>query len=168
MEVINDCLKQFRDVPDVTKWPEVSFLQAHEPGLHQVFISDLNEAQMALAAGNWKSATVVAASVMEALLHWWLGKQASLKVEKNLQAMIESAVNHNLFMPSTSTISNFDKTEAEGKKGAAICAANYRNLIHADKSKRLATTCSRASAWQVFGATLMVADAIGRKLTASP
>jgi hypothetical protein len=70
----------------------------------------------------------------------------------------------NLFDPPATMDATYDRSEAESRKGAAMCAANYRNLIHADKATRLEATCSRASAWTTLGTTLMVAEAIGKKL----
>ena len=158
-------LSKFLDIEFPNRWPEITSLAKNDVDPHKRLCADLDEAHSSLIAQNWKAATVVSASVMEALLAWWLSA-IQVAVPNGLAGMIDTAAKapNSLFDPPATMDPKYDRSEAESRKGAAMCAANYRNLIHAEKAERLKATCSRASAWQTFGATLMVAEAIGRKL----
>jgi hypothetical protein len=165
-KVIYDSLLQYRDIAQPDRWHELGFLRDREEELLMRLCSDLDEAHSSLVAQNWKAATVVSASVMEALLSWWIKEKKLPNPHDKLAAMIElvAKVPQSLFDPPATMDPKYDRSEADSRKGAAMCAANYRNLIHAEKAERLKATCSRASAWQTFGATLTVAEAIGKKL----
>jgi hypothetical protein len=165
-KVIYDSLQRYRDVAPPNRWHELGFLKTHDLELWIRLCSDLDEAHSSLVAQNWKAATVVSASVMETLLSWWIKEKQLSKPPDKLAAMIDRVAEapQDLFDPPATMDPKYDRSEAESRKGAAMCSANYRNLIHADKATRLEATCSRASAWQTFGATLMVAEAIGKKL----
>jgi hypothetical protein len=164
LTAIREILGKFRDVASPERWLEILFLANVDPELHKRLCSDLDEAHSSLVAQNWKAATVVSASVMEALLHWWLQDKETLTSNTALSVFIKRASdNHGLFKSSSSNDTK-DAGDEKSKKEVAMCAANYRNLIHADKAKRLKTTCTRATAWTTFGATLTVAEAIGKKL----
>jgi hypothetical protein len=166
LSAIRTILDKFRDVESPDRWPEILYLAKSDPDLHKQLCCDLDEAHSSLVAQNWKAATVVSASVMEALLSWWIKEKKLPDPPDKLTPMIDFVGKspHCLFDPPATMDPKYDRSEAESRKGAAMCAANYRNLIHADKATRLQATCSRASAWQTFGATLMVAEAVGRNL----
>jgi hypothetical protein len=109
---------------------------------------DISAANSALSNGEWKAATVLAGSVVEALLLWKLQQQSSsivstavakvnLKVDSNpinwnLYVYIEVAAELKLIKPDT----------------AAQCrlAKDFRNLIHPGRAQRLGQVCNRATA----------------------
>jgi hypothetical protein len=68
IEAIYSVLSEFRDLPIEQKWPEIAYLAQLDPELWSQLNKDLGEAHSSLVTQNWKAATVVAASVMEALL----------------------------------------------------------------------------------------------------
>ena len=162
MVVIRNALCEFRSTTKANQWPEIGFMETIDSDLWLQLCIDLDEVHKALSVKSWKAATVVSASVMEALLANWLRSKLTNAPEK-LSAMIDEAAKLGLFDPPIGANAKYERTEAVSKKGAAMCAANYRNLIHSDKAARMLSTCTRASAWETLGATLMVAEAIGAK-----
>ena len=162
MGVIRNALCEYRSTTNANQWPEIGSMEIIDSDLWLHLCIDLDEVHKALSVKSWKAATVVSASVMEALLANWLRPKFANPPEK-LSTMIDEAAKLGLFDPLTSANPKYERTEAVSKKGAAMCAANYRNLIHSDKAASMVSTCTRASAWETLGATLMVAEAIGAK-----
>jgi hypothetical protein len=111
---------------------------------------DLGDVNRALQNGEWKAATVLAGSVVEALLLWALQRRKSTEVaakeaavsqpiEKwSLGALIELACDTGLIKGGTRTVAD------EGK--------DYRNLIHPGRATRLGKKCNRATALIGVGA----------------
>jgi hypothetical protein len=162
--LIYETLRKFRGSTAEDRWDEIDFLKSSQSDFWSQLCVDLDEAYSSIAAQNWKAATVVSASVMEALLHWWLRGKETTSSNMALSTLINLASDkHGLFKSSSND--QKDAGDEKSKKEVAMCAANYRNLIHADKATRLKATCSRATAWTAFGATLMVTEAIGKKIS---
>jgi len=126
---------------------------------------DLGELNRALQNGEWKSATVLAGSIVEAFLLWGLqnrkteaeirataaslGKVIDLTkrpLERwELYELIEYAHATNLISPST--------------RAAADQGRDFRNLIHPGRVQRLAKKCNRSTALLGAGAAeAVIAD----------
>lgn len=125
----------------------------------RAILVDIGAIERALAGGEWKSATVVAGSVIEALLLQGLlklnatdfaagrtatksaggGKKAPTDPHKWVLAQyIAGSEAAGLIEPDT----------------AASCglAKNYRNFIHPGRATRLGTPCDRGTAYAAVGA----------------
>lgn len=137
---------------------ELPFLGG-DPKLQENLRLDLSHAERALVNGEWKAATVLAGSVLEALLFWALsharyhaGALAAKSVPKkpldewHLSHYIAAAEELGLiFTPDTIT--------------EAKLAQNYRNLIHPGREARLGQRCDKGTA-QVAAAAVahVIAD----------
>jgi hypothetical protein len=122
---------------------------------------DISEVEAALSQSEWKSATVVGGSVIEALLWWALDQQRT-------KAQIEGAK-----LPSNVTkqpLENWDLhqyVEVASILGitkpstAALVrlAKDFRNLVHPGRAIRLAQKCDRGTARAVAaGLDLVIRD----------
>lgn len=118
-----------------------------DPLLQSSLRQDVSWAGSALRNREWKAATVLAGSVIEALLLWELKQfhpQPIPEIQRRpldrwyLPDYIEAAKQLGCVKPET-------VTDAEK-------AQNYRNLIHAGRESRLSETCDLGSAHIAIGA----------------
>jgi hypothetical protein len=123
--------------------------------------SDISATNQALVGGEWKAATVLAGSAIEALLLWGVQqppaptamvtaiatliqsgalarKPPANPVEWTLHQFIEVAAELRLIKPDTQT--------------AARLAKDFRNLIHPGRVARLGQVCDRATALSAVAA----------------
>ena len=131
---------------------EISFIPDNE--LRESLRRDLSAVNMALTNGEWKAATVLAGSVIEALLLWALQrnttaakdvfsklglKGVAADLEKwDLHAYIEVAADLNVIESQTAT--------------QCRLAKDFRNLIHPGRAERLGQQCNRATALSAVAA----------------
>lgn len=110
---------------------------------------DLSTASSALHNGEWKASTVLAGSVVEALLLWSIksnpgplarlsSKPASAPEKWMLDDLINVSLTLNLIGPNTAT--------------HARLAKDFRNLIHPGRAQRLQQVCDRATALTALAA----------------
>ena len=126
---------------------------------------DISAATSALNNHEYKASTVLAGSVIEALLLWGLNeldeqevrnKTAPLKPPKNsldtwrLSDLIKAANACNLIDETTTR--------------QAELAQDFRNLIHPGRATRLAATCTLGTAY----AALAAVDMVAARLNSSP
>ncbi len=143
------------DCPDefpVSGTSELNFIPDND--FRESLRRDISTVNSALSNGEWKAATVLAGSVIEALLLWALqrhtsgAKAAFLKLglkgvaadlEKwDLHAYIEVAADLKTIKPETTT--------------QCRLAKDFRNLIHPGRAQRLGQECNRATALSVVAA----------------
>jgi hypothetical protein len=118
-----------------------------EPVLKAGLRLDISWASSALRNREWKAATVIAGSVIEALLYWELEQHPKDEVPKVHKGALDT-----WYLPDY-----IDATEALGcvKKEtitAARLAKNYRNLIHHGRALRLGEACDQGTAHVAIGA----------------
>jgi hypothetical protein len=127
-----------------------------DPELGADLHRDLGEANRALQNGEWKATTVLAGSIVEALLLWALQTRKTPTDIQNAAAALGKAVNArpldrwDLF----ELIESAHDTGLIGAstKAAADQAKDFRNLIHPGRAMRLAKKCNRATALLGMGA----------------
>jgi hypothetical protein len=127
-----------------------------DPELRADLHRDLGEANRALQNGEWKATTVLAGSIVEALLLWALQTRKTPTDIQNATAALGKAVNArpldrwDLF----ELIESAHDTDLIGAstKAAADQAKDFRNLIHPGRAMRLAKKCNRATALLGMGA----------------
>ncbi len=128
---------------------ELDFIQDEE--FRQSLRLDISSAKKHLAEGEWKSATVMAGSAVEALLLWVLIKKQQERPEK-LVAAIE-----NLKIKRGSELNNWHLDEfvqvsrhlglvGEETTTQAGLTNNFRNLIHPGRVNQLGQKCDEATA----------------------
>jgi hypothetical protein len=116
---------------------------------------DLSDAASALRNGEWKAATILSGSVIEALLFWELAihqptDDATLQsifkkplAEWDLHHYLEGAKRLGCLLPATISV--------------ADQAKEFRNLIHPGRAQRLKTACDLGTAHVAIGAVDHVA-----------
>lgn len=120
-----------------------------DPELRADLHRDLGEVNRSLHNGEWKGATVLAGSIVEALLLWALQTKKTPVDIQNAATALGKSINlgnrplerwelHELieYAHATSLIS--DATRATADQGR-----DFRNLIHPGKAIRLAQKCNR-------------------------
>jgi len=135
-------------LPDVLPSVETATLPfIDDPVLKASLRLDISWASSALRGREWKAATLLAGSVIEALLFWELQQHPLNKVPKvqngpldkwHLPQYIEAA--EQLMCVKGDTIT------------AARLAKNYRNLIHHGRALRLGEACDQGTAHVAIGA----------------
>jgi len=121
---------------------------------------DISATNQALSNGEWKAATVLAGSVIEALLLWELIQHDQEEVKGAINALLDEKIlnidpGRNLDKWKLhSFIEVAAKLEAIGKDTAqqARLAREYRNLIHPGREKRLGQKCDRGTALSAVAA----------------
>jgi len=136
-----------------------------DPELRERIRLDMSTAHRALAEGEYKAATVLAGSAVEALLLWKIQERekqkpgvlapiiAALKLNADpenwvLHQYIEVALQLKLIAPETVT--------------QASQARDFRNLIHPGLAKRKAQKCDRGTAHAALSAVELVARDVAK------
>ena len=140
-----------------------------DPALQASLRLDISSANHDLANAEWKSATVLAASVVESLLLWSLTQRPTANIIAAIAALAARPVPFHCPDPPLDrpawTLRPYIEVAAELKiitERTAIQArqaADYRNLIHPGRAQRLAQHCSRGTALAAVAALeLVVSD----------
>lgn len=140
--VIRYILAECPDDPVAVVVRELHFL--NDPEFEAELGQDIEEAKRALANREWKSATVVGASAVEALLLWAIErKQPDPSHDKwDLVQIIPAAASLRLIEEDT-------KQEAD-------LARSFRNFIHPGRVRRMGKRCDEGTAHGVRSAVLHV------------
>jgi hypothetical protein len=155
---IRDALAKCPDESPAPGTSELSFIP--DADLRTNLRNDIGAINRALSNGEWKAATVLAGSTIEALLLWDLKNRHTTRVPAAVSALvanstlrqrppsdleqwvlhqyIEVAANLGTIKPDTAT--------------AARLAKDFRNLIHPGRAQRLGQTCDRGTAQVCVGA----------------
>jgi hypothetical protein len=132
---------------------------------------DLGEVNHALSNGEWKAATVLAGSVVEALLLWALQnrrteaeiiRSAATRLGRKIDLRRRPLEAWNL----SELIEYAEATEvitSETKAGADL-GKDFRNLIHPGRAARLSKQCDRSTALFAVGAVEAVMANLARSL----
>jgi hypothetical protein len=143
-----------------------------DPNLREVLHRDIGEVERALHNGEWKAATVLAGSVIEALLLWACQSQADLAVVIIAANAVVDAGRLKKTPPSN--IERWDLSElvavthelglitASTRDAANLCR-EYRNLIHPGRAQRVSAECHRGTAYSSVGAMEAIAVDLGKR-----
>jgi hypothetical protein len=143
------------------KTPDLPFVTDQE--LKVSLRGDLDQAYRALEAGQWKSATVMAGAVLEALLLWILKPQP-------WQASVSRAVAKAKLAstPETWQLADYISVAADSqlisneiRRQCDLCK-NFRNLIHPGREIRLGQAATRGRALGSLAAVELVIEALNR------
>jgi len=146
-------------IPDSVPAPETKGLEfIEDDALRDSIRLDLSDAASALRNNEWKAATVLAGSVIEALILWELTQHVPCDQSKltsisskslevwDLHHYLEGAAELGCLLPSTIKV--------------ADQAKEFRNLIHPGRAQRRDTVCDLGTAHVAVGA----ADHVARDL----
>jgi hypothetical protein len=116
---------------------------------------DVSTAHTALMNGEWKPATVIAGSVVEALLLWSLQQRSATDIATSTKSLqlsrdpkdLLSWILHPL-IEVASDLKILNKTTTDQCR----IAKDFRNLIHPGRAERLNTRCNRGTALSAVAA----------------
>jgi hypothetical protein len=172
MSRIRGALAKCPDEPISESTSAMNFITDND--LRQSLHRDLSAIDRALSNGEWKAATVLAGSVIEALLLW------SLQLPKLQRADIDAAIEkvtgegfltrkpvgplerwdlHDYIEIATQLGIIKSETTTQTR-----LAKDFRNLIHPGRAQRLAQKCDRATAFAAISAMDLVVRDIGKEL----
>ncbi|MFC1862901.1 hypothetical protein ACFL1Z_02990, partial [Thermodesulfobacteriota bacterium] len=150
--------KHLIDLKDEGIQPETTELNfITDPDLRQLLRLDISIVNKALENGEWKAATVLGGSIIEALLLWKIQENETTNTGSAKKA-IQSLKLDGTFKKSPSKDKNewtlYHLIEVSAiiglikKETADQCriAKDFRNLIHPGRAKRLAINCDRGTA----------------------
>ena len=158
-------LTTLRQCPDERPSPNATRLDfLADPELAASIMLDEGAASRALALGEWKTATVLAGSAIEALLLNCLQRPAVF-------ALITSAGIANAAIPAALERWTLDDLITAAERVNAIeprtvtqarLAKDFRNLIHPGRAQRLGQRCDRGTAFGAMSALDFVVNDIRR------
>jgi len=130
---------------------ELSFVADRE--LRESLRIDISAVNNALSNGEWKAATVLAGSVIEALLLWALHLEDATKVTRTANSLVGNV----LQQKPNSDLERWNLHEyievsaaldiiSPDTAAQARLAKDFRNLIHPGRAARLGQTCNRGTA----------------------
>jgi hypothetical protein len=153
--------------PDAIPSPATAALAfVTDPDLKESLRLDISSANHHLAYGEWKSATVLAASVVESLLLWALNLRNPADIATATGALAARPVPFRCpalplddpgwrLRPYIEVAAELhmivERTAIQARQ-----AAEYRNLIHPGRAQRLAQQCSRGTALAAVSALELV------------
>ncbi len=166
--IVRDALLKCPDRLPSDEANELAFIG--DPEFRKDLRADLGEVDRALKNADWKAATVLAGSVIEALLLWKLRQQDSKNVTETI-ASLPKGITRMLKPVGELDQWNLDQHIRVAK---ALClvqddtltlaelAKDYRNLIHPGKSQRMDIRCDRGTALATIAALEHVARDLSR------
>jgi hypothetical protein len=147
----NNPLTLMRDVlakcPDESPAPSASELDfISNPDLRMNLRVDISAINRALSNGEWKAATVLAGSVIEALLLWALQQRSDLAQASQITPKLPNKPLDEWHLPEYIEAADRLKILRESTVAQAKLAQNFRNLIHPGRAQRLGQNCDRGTA----------------------
>jgi hypothetical protein len=150
--LIRQALVRCADQAPTQGTAELTFIQ--DTDFRESLRRDVSAANNALRDGEWKAATVLAGSVVEALLLWALQQKTKAEITASVGRLIAAAI---LKKKPSTNVENWGldpliEVAAELKvinANTAVLtreAKDYRNLIHPGRTVRLGQTCNRGTA----------------------
>jgi len=164
ISIVRKHMASLKDEGPSESAPSLGFVSAQD--LRDSLRSDLTAVDSALGNGEWKAATVLAGSVVEALLLDALQHRTAHNAVLNMAKRLRSTKILSKEPPSDlSKWDLFTMTEvcfglgliSENTASQCRIAREFRNLIHPGKQQRLQQTCDRATALAAVAAAEMVA-----------
>jgi hypothetical protein len=155
VRVVRDSLVKCKDEAPASSTADLPFIT--DDDLRQSLRTDIEVISRTLRNGDWKAATMLGGSVIEALLLWGLqNKCLGSEIENAAAALTVTKVfNQN---PSNSSLDFWNlhnyievaaylKIISDETADQTRLAKQFRNLIHPGRVQRLAQKCDRATAY---------------------
>ncbi len=159
-------LKALRNCPDEYPSPKTSTLAFIDDDEFRTSLRlDLETTEQAINNSEWKAATVLAGSIVEALLLWKLRKEAPSKIETMLSTMKDSSQRLKPFTQLESwdlwqyiTVASSLGLISDQGKAQANLTKDFRNFIHPGKSIRTREKCTRSTALIALATAIRIID----------
>lgn len=161
-----------RDCPDEAANSEITALAAiNDLAAREDIRIDMANAHRALGNGEFKAATVLAGSVIEALLLWRIQQKSDAEIDAALAVVSVTLKAAGKKTPDKRGIEYWHLSDFIGvarqlgilddleSKGAEL-AGEFRNLIHPGRVLRTGSRCDQATALTALGAMERIASAI--------
>jgi hypothetical protein len=137
---------------------ELTFIQPSD--FRESLRIDLSAANRALTNAEWKAATIIAGSVIEALLLWALQQEDSVKVMTAINTLLSNGVLKQRAHTDLERWNLHEYLEVAAEIGViraetadqARLAKDFRNLIHPGRAARLGQACNRGTALSAMAA----------------
>lgn len=130
--------------------------------LREALRTDISAANSALMNHEYKAATVIAGSVVEALLLWALETYGDANVRAAVRGVPPEPLNK-WMLGSMVPAAHACKLVTDDTRKQAELAQNFRNLIHPGRQARLQEKCDRGSALATLAAVERVAVDLANK-----
>jgi hypothetical protein len=164
---VRDAFAKCGDESPAPGTSELKFIA--DPDLRTNLRNDIGAINRALANGEWKAATVLAGSAIEALLLWdlqnrrqatYLAAVSALVAKKTLQKQPPSDLENWVLHHYIEITAHLGVIKPDTATEARL-AKDFRNLIHPGRAQRLGQTCDRGTALSCVAAL----DHVVRDLT---
>lgn len=160
--VLREILAQCSDTPLAQRRGSLKFIRQRD--LRETLLKDIAEAEGAFAGGEWKAATVLAGSVVEALLLWAVNK---LPPTARSSAVAASLGSGSIKKAPKGNPEDWVLSELIAVAGAAKIikddtirqadqARDFRNLIHPGRAQRLGQQANRGTTLAALAAVEFV------------
>jgi hypothetical protein len=167
LEIIRTALVNCPDQSPAPATSELKFIT--DADLQRSLRNDIGGVTRALSNGEWKAATILAGSAIEALLLWSLSQHPQADITLAITGLLN---NGELTRPPDPNLERWDLHEfSEVAANLKIIqkdthietrlAREFRNLIHPGRAQRLGQTCDRGTAL----ASVAALDHVVRDLT---
>lgn len=165
--LLRRALESCPDEPVAAQAKRLTFIA--DKDLQEALAADMSAIDRALSNAEWKAATVLGGSFVEALLLWALNQQPIALVQAKAKALVKEKTLHR--QPDTN-IEKWDlhqyitvatKMQLTAPETLQQCdlLRGFRNLIHPGRAQRLRQKCDRGTAFAAVAAI----EAILRDLT---
>jgi hypothetical protein len=153
--------RALEECPDEAPASEVRGLEfVDDADYRLVLLVDVRSASSAFANGEWKAATVISGSLVEALLLWSIQQKGATEVEHAVAQMPLLAGQKPRKADDLDSWDLWQYIKVASALGIILTdtanqcdiAKNFRNLIHPGRAKRLQQTCDRATALSALAA----------------
>ena len=150
--LIRNALAQCLDESPAPGTSELSFVT--DPDLRPILRSDIGAVNRALSNGEWKAATVLAGSTIEALLLWSLSQRRPADTMGATTALLTTGELSRQPAPNLERWDLHEFAEVAAHLGIikkdtqteTRFAREFRNLIHPGRAQRLGQICDRGTA----------------------
>jgi len=167
--MIRKALAECPDESTAVGTAELSFINDND--LRESLRRDISVVNSALANGEWKASTVLAGSVVEALLLWTLQQSPLTNVTSAAEELVDaktlkrkpSANLEDWFLPELIEVAAHLEVIKDDTAIQTRLAKNYRNLIHPGRTQRLGQICDRGTALAATAALERVVTDISQR-----
>ena len=150
--IIRNALLTCPDEAPYTETTELDFIEDNE--LRDSIWVDISTVRRALINQEWKAATVLAGSAIEALLLWALSQKEQAEINGAIDALLKAKVFGNKPSSEIETWNLFQyiyicrslELISDNTLKQSELAKDFRNLIHPGRAIRLGQECNRGSA----------------------
>jgi hypothetical protein len=169
VEIVRTALAKCPDEGPSISATELKFLK--DSTLEKTLATDLGSIERALSNGEWKAATVIGGSVIEALLLWALDQRSATDVSSAIAGALTAKkiksspdADHSLWkFFELIEVAYQLKEIGDDTLSSANPSRNFRNAIHPGRVQRTGIQCDRGMAHTKYGAVFNVIRELSAK-----